>query len=143
VAKVIPCSACGLPFTAKRSTAQFCKTRCRVSAHRARRAKGPALAIRRTEDGFVSVSGDHTLVPGSKSAPVTLKQPVTNPGGPKQPLQNRRDESLPDGIEPDEKWPRMYRIRLPDGGLSDMLNLSRAKDAIRRMEDDALLADRL
>src|SRR5262249_49606096 len=26
----------------------------------------------------------------------------------------------------DAKWPIMYRIRLPDGGLSDMLNLTRA-----------------
>jgi hypothetical protein len=31
-------------------------------------------------------------------------------------------------IEPD-RWPGMWRIRLPDGSLTDMLNLSRARDA--------------
>jgi hypothetical protein len=35
----------------------------------------------------------------------------------------------------------MYRIRLPDGGLSDLINLTRAKDAIRQMEDHKLLAN--
>jgi len=32
-------------------------------------------------------------------------------------------------IEPDPKYACMYRIRFPNGGLSDMLNLTRAKDA--------------
>ena len=34
-------------------------------------------------------------------------------------------------IVPDPDWPNMYRIRLLDGTLSDMVNLSRAKDAAR------------
>ena len=32
-------------------------------------------------------------------------------------------------IEPDREWLGMWRIRTPDGHLTDMLNLSRAKDA--------------
>jgi hypothetical protein len=32
-------------------------------------------------------------------------------------------------VEPDAKYAGMYRIRFPDGGLSDMVNLTRAKDA--------------
>ena len=32
-------------------------------------------------------------------------------------------------IEPDRAWPGMWRVRLPDGHLTDMVNLSRAKDA--------------
>jgi hypothetical protein len=32
-------------------------------------------------------------------------------------------------IEPDAEWEGMYRVRLPDGRLSDMVNLTRAKDA--------------
>src|SRR6516225_5796270 len=32
-------------------------------------------------------------------------------------------------VEPDSKYPGMCRIRFPDGGLSDMVNLTRAKDA--------------
>jgi hypothetical protein len=31
-------------------------------------------------------------------------------------------------IEPDLIWPRMWRVRLPDGYLTDMVNLSRGKD---------------
>lgn len=32
-------------------------------------------------------------------------------------------------VEPDGKYPFLYRIRYPDGHLSDMVNLTRAKDA--------------
>ena len=32
-------------------------------------------------------------------------------------------------IEPDLTYPRMWRVRLPSGALSDMANLARAKDA--------------
>jgi hypothetical protein len=32
-------------------------------------------------------------------------------------------------VEPDRTWPGMYRVRLPGGHLTDMVNLSRAKDA--------------
>jgi hypothetical protein len=33
-------------------------------------------------------------------------------------------------IVPDATWPDMYRIRRPNGSLSDMVNLTRAKDAL-------------
>jgi hypothetical protein len=32
-------------------------------------------------------------------------------------------------LEPDLNWPGMWRVRLPDGHLTDMANLSRARDA--------------
>jgi hypothetical protein len=32
-------------------------------------------------------------------------------------------------VVPDSQWPGMWRIAWPDGRLSDMVNLSRAKDA--------------
>jgi hypothetical protein len=32
-------------------------------------------------------------------------------------------------VEPDSKYTGMYRVRFPDGGFSDMVNLARAKDA--------------
>jgi hypothetical protein len=37
---------------------------------------------------------------------------------------------LQPGIVPDERYPGMYRLRLPDGSLSDVVNLTRAKDAL-------------
>jgi len=33
-------------------------------------------------------------------------------------------------VEPDRTWPNMWRVRLPDGSLSDMTNATRAKDAV-------------
>jgi hypothetical protein len=32
-------------------------------------------------------------------------------------------------IEPDSKYPNMWRVRLPGGHVTDMVNLTRAKDA--------------
>jgi hypothetical protein len=33
-------------------------------------------------------------------------------------------------IVPDGRWLGMFRLRLPDGSLSDILNLTRARDAL-------------
>jgi hypothetical protein len=33
-------------------------------------------------------------------------------------------------VAPDSKYPAMWRVRWPDGQLSDMANLTRAKDAL-------------
>ena len=40
-------------------------------------------------------------------------------------------------IVPDPQWKGMWRVRLPDGTLSDMVNITRARDAARSL---ALLA---
>jgi hypothetical protein len=41
-------------------------------------------------------------------------------------------------IVPDAEWPGMYRIiRRPDGSLSDMVNLARAKDALRSLDESS------
>ena len=32
-------------------------------------------------------------------------------------------------VEPDAKWAGMYRVRLPNGHVTDMVSISRAKDA--------------
>jgi len=34
-------------------------------------------------------------------------------------------------VEPDADWERMWRVRLPDGSLTDLVNLTRAKDALK------------
>jgi len=36
-------------------------------------------------------------------------------------------------IRPDPKWPNMWRVHLPSGQISDMTNLTRAKDAARSL----------
>ena len=32
-------------------------------------------------------------------------------------------------VVPDDQWPHMWRVRMPDGRLTDMVNRTRAKDA--------------
>ena len=39
-------------------------------------------------------------------------------------------------VVPDPDWPKMYRVRHPDGLLSDMVNLSRARDVARSLALD-------
>jgi len=34
-------------------------------------------------------------------------------------------------VLPDQMWPGMYCIRMPDGRLSDIFNLTRARNAAR------------
>ena len=41
-------------------------------------------------------------------------------------------------IEPDAVWPSMWRVRTPDGRLTDMVNISRARDAARALALAAL-----
>ena len=36
-------------------------------------------------------------------------------------------------VVPDPDWPKMYRVRRPDGSLTEMINLTRARDAAREL----------
>jgi hypothetical protein len=38
-------------------------------------------------------------------------------------------------IVPDKRYPNMYRLKLPDGSLSDMVSLTRAKDALAALDE--------
>jgi hypothetical protein len=38
-------------------------------------------------------------------------------------------------IVPEEKWPGMFRIRRPDGTLTDMVNLTRTLDALAAFDE--------
>jgi len=116
------CSACRLPFTPHRSTARFCSARCRLINHRASALKMPAKPVCEPADAFVSVSG-----PPSPSAPL-LKKPET--------LTARGAKRLPRGIVRDERHPTMCRAVMPDGSLSDKVNLTRARDALAAIRDE-------
>ena len=63
---------------------------------------------------------DATGVPETlKPASVTQQAPIPRPS-----------KTLPAGIVPDAKWPGMYRVVRPDGSLSEMVNLTRARDTV-------------
>ena len=108
------CSACGSQFRHQRSTARFCSPRCRVAAQRAR-GRGTPIRVAATRpsvatDAVLSVTATVEMSEGQKLQSVTLRR-------------------LDPRIIPDEHWPGMYRLRLSDGSLSDMTNLTRARDA--------------
>jgi hypothetical protein len=111
------CLACRSPFTPRRSTARFCSSRCRLINHRASAPKTPATPAGELADALLSVSG----LP-SPSIPLPKKfETLKGSLGP---------ERLPQGILRDERYPNMYRIVLSDGSVSDMVNLTRARDAL-------------
>jgi hypothetical protein len=61
--------------------------------------------------------------PSRKSAPKNASRQPTGPAKPQPKLDPR--------LVPDPNWPGLYRIRKPDGSLTDMVNLTRARDALR------------
>ena len=79
-----------------------------MAAHRG--VKVPPEVIRRGLQPFVSVTGTPDTRAAANPSVVTLK------------LDHR--------IVPDTTYAGMYRIRYAHGSLSDMVNLTRAKDAL-------------
>jgi hypothetical protein len=108
------CLHCERPFRPRRSTARFCSSRCRLNSHRSVGARASLTATETAADAAVSVSGPVGLRKQSPAISETL----------------RTRRPLPRGIVRDAKWSGMYRLRFPNGGLSDMVNLTRAKDAL-------------
>jgi len=118
------CHACGSQFRPQRSTARFCSPRCRKATQRAR-ARGMPINVAATRpgvglDAVLSVTATIGMSEGQKPQSVTLK---------------RKPAKLDPRIVPDPKWPGMYRIRRPDGSLSEMANLTRCRDALRSFDE--------
>ena len=104
------CAACKTEFHPRRSTARYCGARCRKAASR----ETPEGGLR----SFLNVTGHLPSSRSSKPSHVTLTSPI------------RRESECDPRIVPDENWPNMFRIRLPDGALSVMVNLTCAMDAL-------------
>jgi hypothetical protein len=118
------CHACGSQFRPQRSTARFCSPRCRKATQRAR-DRGMPINVAATRpgvglDAVLSVTTTIGMSEGQKPQSVTLK---------------RKPAKLDPRIVPDPKWPGMYRIRRPDGSLSEMANLTRCRDALRSFDE--------
>jgi hypothetical protein len=113
------CRYCGQPFIAKRTTAQYCSPGHRLAAHRGT-LHSPQNAPESHREG--------------RTALETLRdeaEPIGLPNTRFETLNPPTSRALPKGIVPDDTWPGMYRLRLPDGSLSDMVNLTRARDAAK------------
>jgi hypothetical protein len=115
----IACSACGLQFRPQRSTARFCSPRCRKATQRARDrgipVRVPATRPGVAPDAVLSVTASIGVAEGQKLQNVTLR---------------RNAPKLDPRIVGDPKRPNMFRLRRADGTLSEMVNLTRARDAL-------------
>jgi hypothetical protein len=74
---------------------------------------------------FLSVTGTSRTYSAADSKHVTLTPQHRQTPKPAAKLDPR--------IAPDERWPGMYRIKRPDGALSDIVNLVRARDALMHL----------
>jgi hypothetical protein len=48
-------------------------------------------------------------------------------------LRQRRGGRVRATIVPDKTWPGMWRVQMPDGDVTDMVNITRAKDAAQSL----------
>lgn len=105
------CETCHHSFVMQRRSARFCSVACRVAAHRARspvtHAASRGAAGRELKPAAGRSGAPQSLGHAAGDTRVTLRAV---------------------GIVPDERWPGMWRIKFVDGRLSDMINLTRAKD---------------
>jgi hypothetical protein len=111
------CRHCGERFPLSRRDTTYCSPRCKQAAYRARnRVTAP--------EWRGGVTG-------------ALKSPEGTPGGVFPFIRNKpqKEPHKVGGISivPDDRWPGMYRIRKPDGSLTDIVNLARARDAIAQL----------
>jgi hypothetical protein len=118
------CDACGRKFWPERRTRRFCSDSCRVNAHRAKPIGAPpvALALQAPND--------------TPQPEITHEAPPCNAKN-AQPRALKKAKNYPGGVRvvPDETYPNMWRVRQPDGTLSDMVNRARAWDAARLLTD--------
>jgi hypothetical protein len=117
-------------------TAAYCSNRCRQDAYRIRKdiKAGIPASGRKRRPTKVRLTPRTPVTNAEKSFPDTYAHsPVTRAeiGKEIQRSVTPKKTGLDPLIVPDEKWPGMYRLRLPHDTLSDMLNLVRAKDCAR------------
>jgi hypothetical protein len=111
---------------------RYCSATCRKLASKARRTrsttpvKGP---ITRARTPVEAVEGTKPLSGVTKATtPINLASIYGGKKATRRPLQMTFGRYT---VVPDTEWPFMYRVRRPDGSLTDMVNLTRARDAAR------------
>jgi hypothetical protein len=91
------------------------------------RVQGATTFFNRRRKGRMDVLSSVTRAKNSVDLSMPYRGTKTGRGSPKK---------LDPRIIPDERWPGMFRLLLPDGSLTDMLNLTRAKDALAAIRDE-------
>jgi hypothetical protein len=137
--KNFPCEVCRQWFTRRRLTARFCSPRCRQRAHR-RATRLPLHEIR-------SANGhSQRNVAKSGRGPSDSAEGVSKPPPPFNHVAAAQPDSFAVSSTPhlvqDQQFPNMWRIAFPDGRLSIMVNITRAKDALALAKRRSRRADR-
>jgi hypothetical protein len=133
-------------MSGQRADARFCSDACRVRAHRGTTERRRQNSAQSQPEGRIAVTNASRALSapkGQNCAFVTDNMPVlpaSKPGSSSAaaPIRQRKTANGIVSIVPDAKWPKMFRLRLPDGRLTDMMNIVRAKDALRKMGDGPL-----
>jgi hypothetical protein len=102
-------------------------------------SKGVGILISKDED-HIQIDWGLWNVPWKPDPEMDAKLAKSNPFRPIRDKQiysflvaTHDDQISPSGhalaIVPDATWPGLWRVKMPDGLLTDMVNLTRAKDA--------------
>jgi hypothetical protein len=108
--------------------ALYCSRACQQKAYRLRRDGGSATVTPSPVEAAKTPAGTevHATVTPTKISKPFHKVTVPKNGHARQPLSTRAGKILPDA-----KWPGMWRVQWRSGRLSDMVNYTRAADALR------------
>ena len=127
--KHFACEVCRQWFSPRRASARFCSPRCRQRSHR-RASRLPPDKIR-SANGHSQRNVDKSDRGPSGSAEVVGKPPppVAQTAAHQTALASNSSalSSTPHLVQ-DQRFPTMWRIAFPDGRLSNMVNLTRAKE---------------
>jgi predicted nucleic acid-binding Zn ribbon protein len=127
------CLVCGDPISANRTgrPPKFCSNACRQKAYRDRDREW-RKSLR--EQKFAATENDRVEVPEVARVGCALRNPSTVvPGRLAPQSQDQKPAPKSDSkldrprIERDPTWAYMFRVRMPDGSVSELLTLSKAK----------------
>lgn len=131
--RTFACEVCLQWCTRRRLTARFCSSRCRQRAHRRARLL-PFDEIRSANGQSQRNVAKSARGPSGSTEGVGRPLPPLNHTAAHQPalaLDSVTPSSTPRVVQ-DQNFPNMCRIAFPDGRLSNMVNITRAKDVLAR-----------
>jgi len=115
----VVCDHCGRSVRRMSRQQKFCSARCQ------NKARWRVISSKMAQGS--QTTWDHQNFDNENNA---LQVDFSRPRTPKMPL---RMEWGGFAVVPDQQWPGMYRVRMPGGRVTDMVNLTRARDAAQAL----------
>jgi hypothetical protein len=138
----VTCAACDRKVERRMRGQRYCSARCREKDRgRVRKAflsqdTGPPTTPVKKDSNINRVEAAKTGSRTGNRAPNAIRghsYDTNDLAWDRLTLRRRRDGQAMATIVPDSTWPGMWRVRMPDGHLTDMGNLTRAKDAAQSL----------